>query len=94
MPNAAERAPSVLRHQPLGRIFNDEQVIAVSDGHDDVHLAAHSGVMHDHDGFSPRRDRGLDEPFVEVERVTPHVEKYRHTTTQNKRVPLALQRCG
>ena len=53
---------------------------------DRVHFAGHAGVVHRHDRPGARRDRGLDQPFVEIERVLPDVDEHRDRAAQHERI--------
>ena len=40
--------------------------------------------MHRNDRAGPRRDRVLDQPFVQIERILPDVDEHRHRAAQNE----------
>ena len=42
--------------------------------------------MHRNDRPGSRRDRGLDQPFIEIERVLADVDEHRHRAAQHERV--------
>jgi hypothetical protein len=82
----AERPVLVAGHDSLRRVFDDPQVVTPGDGRDRIHFAGDAGVMHRNDRAGPRRDRILDQPFIEIERVLPDIDEHRHRAAQHERV--------
>ena len=54
--------------------------------HDDVHLAAHAGVVDWNDGSRPLGDRRFDQALVHVERVRPDIDEDRGRAPQDEGV--------
>ncbi len=82
----AQRAALVARHDALRRILDDPQIVPPGDRNDGIHLAGHAGIVHRHDRPRARRDRGLDQPFVQIERVFADIDKDRNRAAQHEGV--------
>ena len=82
----AERAVLVTGHDALRGVFDDLQTMTPGDGRDRIHFAGDAGVMHRNDRAGPRRDRVLDQPFIEIERVLPDIDEHRHRAAQHEGV--------
>lgn len=65
----AKLLPLVLPRQPMGIIFHYFQIMPMRNIKDGVHLAAHPGIMHWHDGPGFRGDQGFQLVFIHVQRV-------------------------
>src|SRR5215471_994488 len=83
MADAAQRSTFVASQCSLSRILDDYELVTLSNGHDGVHLAADSGVMHRHNRLRSRRYRRLNLGFVDIERVGTNIDKNRHTSSQH-----------
>ena len=86
MSDGPQVAAFVSRQQRLCGVFEHEQVMALRDGHDGVHLAGKARVMHHGNGPGTWRDRRLDQAFVEVDRIAAHIDEHRYRAAQDKSV--------
>ena len=84
--DGTQRTTLVAGHDGLRRILDTPQMVALSGRNDGIHLASDAGVVHRNDRARTRRNRGLDQPFVEVERVFPDVDKDRYRAAQHESV--------
>ena len=64
------------------------------DRHDGIHLAAHSRVVNGHDRSGFRRNGGLDQGLIDIERIMPNVDEYRHASPQYKSIGSRDERVG
>ena len=94
MPDGAEIAAFVRRQQRLRGILDHQQVMALRDRHDGIHLAGQAGVMHHRNRLGARRDRGFDQFFVDIDGVGAHVDEHRHRAAQGKRVCRRYESVG
>ena len=81
-----ERAALVGGHHSLRGIFDDEQVVAVGDFVDGVHLAGDTRIMHGHDGLGLFGDGAFDQLLVEVHGVGADVHEHALGTAHGERV--------
>src|SRR5207245_973907 len=74
--DGAEWLAAVAGEQALRRVFDHLQAVPPRDRHDFVHLAANARVVDGGDRDGLGGDRGLDEPFVEIEGVLADVDEH------------------
>ena len=79
-------APAPGSEEPVRVVLDDRQAVSLRHRADDVHGAAHAGVVHRHDGACARRDQRLELPFVEIEGVGADVGEHRHRAAQREGV--------
>src|SRR5439155_269923 len=83
---SAQRAPLVARHDSLGGVLDDPKPMASRDRQNGIHLAGYPGIVHRNDRARARRDRGLNQPFIQIERILPDIDKHRNCATQGEGV--------
>lgn len=84
--DGAEPLALVFGENTLRRILHDQQVMAPGDGHDFVHLTTDAGIMDREDRPCARRNRGFDQPLVDIQRVRPDIHEHRCGAPQRNRV--------
>ena len=60
VPDRAQLAAFVAAADPLAGVFDDDEIAALGDRHDRVHVACGAPHMNGHDGARARSDGGLD----------------------------------
>ena len=84
--DCAEPLAFVFCEDTLCRILDDQQVMTPCDRHNLVHFAADAGIMDREDCARARRDRGFDQPLVDVKRVRPDIHEHRRGAPQHNSV--------
>ena len=59
----------------LSSVFDNLEVVAPSNRHDAIHLAGHTCVMHHADGFGSGSNRGLDQRFIDIQRIRADINE-------------------
>src|SRR5260370_31057112 len=57
--------------------------MAPGDLHHGIRLTGHAGIVHDDDRLGTRRDRSLDQAFIDVQGITPNIDEYRDCPAQH-----------
>ena len=84
MANRAQLSAFISGLYAVRCVFDYQEFMPFRNGHDDVHLAPHTGIVDRNDGFCAGRDGGFDEFFVDVQRVGSYVDKDGNSPTENK----------
>ena len=84
--DGAEPLALVFGEDTLCRILDDQQIMTPGDRHDLVHLAADAGIMDREDRPRARRNRGFDQPLVDIQRVRPDIHEHRRGAPQHNRI--------
>ena len=94
MADAPQGAAAIARHDALRRILDHLQVVARSNRHDRVHLASDARIVDSGDGAGTRRDGGLDEALIDVQRVLAYVDEDWNAAPQHEGVGSRDERVG
>ena len=86
VPDGTQWPPLVSGHDALSCILDHQQIVALGDVHNGVHLATHTGIVHGHDHFGLVRDRSLYPGLVDVQGIRPDIHEHRHCASQNEGV--------
>ena len=84
--NGTQRAAFVAGHDSLCGVLDNPEIVAPGDRNNRVHLTRHACIMHGNNSPGARRDRGLDQPFIQIERVLPDIDEHRNRAAQHESV--------